>query len=567
MKEFLQLQMKKVDALMNFFLAAYFCIGLMLAPYYNTWDVALGVGSLCLLAYYSTRYFMPDSSLYRYVLAAVVGVFMAQFIYQMHGLFEMHFFAFIGSVILISYRNWKLQLPLAAVVIIHHAVFGYLQFSGRWDIYLTQLDYMSLQTFFIHIALTVVIFFLSGYWAYHIKKSSDVIVKKSYAIGKLQEASQQKDTLIAMSDNLKISNDKLLSINSELQHIFNTVKEVLFSMDYSTCRVIQVSAACTQVFGYTPGQFKEDAKLWLRLIYPADKHVVIEMEHAVKTGKVYTSRYRVLHKNKDIRWVETRITPTLDASGRPERIDGTCVDITEEVILKQRLEDERSQHIQQVTAAVITAQENERSFLSGELHDNINPVLATAKLYLECVASGFENRDELLAESKRFINTAMEEIRTLSRALSAPTLGHISLSEAISNLILHIERTKDIRFSKHFAGVNELLLNDKLKLSIYRIVQEQVNNIIRHAQATEVHISLVQHTDKLVLKVRDNGKGCTITDKPKGLGLQNIASRAGLFDGEVSMQSAPGKGFDLIVSFKLQYNLCMNDSKAYIPVG
>src|SRR6478609_5200475 len=94
-----------------------------------------------LLAYYSVKLFAPHSTLYQYVLSTVFGIFMAQYIYQMHGLFEMHFVAFVGSAMLITYQNWKLQLPLVLIVVLHHAVFGYLQYLGFDKIYFTQLDY------------------------------------------------------------------------------------------------------------------------------------------------------------------------------------------------------------------------------------------------------------------------------------------------------------------------------------------------------------------------------------------------------------------------------------------
>src|SRR6185369_10493152 len=103
-----------------------------------------------IIAYYSAKLVMPKSNLYQYVLGAVLGIFMAQYIYQMHGLFEMHFFAFIGSAILITYQNWKLQIPMLLVVLVHHAAFGYLQDSGI-KVYFTQLDYFELRTFLIHL--------------------------------------------------------------------------------------------------------------------------------------------------------------------------------------------------------------------------------------------------------------------------------------------------------------------------------------------------------------------------------------------------------------------------------
>ena len=152
---------KRSDKIIDYFLFGYFLGGLLLAFYYDTWAIAVGVGGLCLLAYYIAKIFLPDSDLYQYILSAVLAIFMAQYIYQMHGLFEMHFLAFIGSAILITYQNWKLQIPMVILVIIHHSVFGYLTDLGFSKVYFTQLDYFNLQTYLIHIFLSAVIFFIS----------------------------------------------------------------------------------------------------------------------------------------------------------------------------------------------------------------------------------------------------------------------------------------------------------------------------------------------------------------------------------------------------------------------
>jgi len=172
-QEFLSAIKNKSDKLINYFLVSFFVVGLLLAFYYDTWEIAIGVGGLSLVAYYSAKLALPKSNFYQYVLSAVLGIFMAQFIYQMHGMFEMHFIAFVGSAILITYQNWKLQIPLALVVAIHHGVFGYLQYIGFEGIYFTELDYMSLQTFIIHVILASAIFSLCGLWAYQFKKYSE----------------------------------------------------------------------------------------------------------------------------------------------------------------------------------------------------------------------------------------------------------------------------------------------------------------------------------------------------------------------------------------------------------
>ena len=183
-REFKWKNKKNSDKLIEGFLVAYFVIGIALAFYYDTWYIAVAVGGACLVAYFLSKKIFPDSTVHQYVASAVVGVFMAQFIYQMHGLFEMHFFAFVGSALMITYQNWKTQIPVAVVVVAHHALFGYLQYyyyinNRENTIYFTQLNYMSLETFIIHGALAALIFFICGLWAFQMEKRTQETIENS----------------------------------------------------------------------------------------------------------------------------------------------------------------------------------------------------------------------------------------------------------------------------------------------------------------------------------------------------------------------------------------------------
>ena len=207
---------ERSDRLMNYFLPGYFVVGLVLAIFYDTWAIAFGVGGILLVAYYSVKLALPESDLYQYVLSAVLGLFMAQFIYQMHGLFEMHFFAFIGSAVLITYQKWKLQIPMLVVVLLHHAIFGYLQNTGLTEVYFTRLEYFDLLTFTIHIVLAAAIFMICGLWSYLLNKYYDLHISQTLQLADLQKEAQLSQVRKQNEETQKMANARLRLANAQL---------------------------------------------------------------------------------------------------------------------------------------------------------------------------------------------------------------------------------------------------------------------------------------------------------------------------------------------------------------
>ncbi|MBV8391081.1 MAG: hypothetical protein JO080_14845 [Mucilaginibacter sp.] len=215
--------LKRSDRLMDYFLACYGLTGLALAFYYNTWSVALGVGGGALVVYYAVKALMSGSNLYQYVLSAVFGIFTALFIYQMHGLVEMYFFAFIGSAMLITYQKWELQIPLLVVMSIHYAVLAYLNNTGH-SLYTARPGQFTAQTFVIHIFLTMTIFFVCGLWAYQLKRFQEKLIRQTILMGELkqeaqlsQERLQKKQALQQLNEELTLRAKELARSNAELE--------------------------------------------------------------------------------------------------------------------------------------------------------------------------------------------------------------------------------------------------------------------------------------------------------------------------------------------------------------
>ncbi|WMN06073.1 GAF domain-containing protein [Marivirga arenosa] len=175
----------RADRLIERTLLGYYIFGIFLAFFYDTWLVGLGVGSLSLILYFGVKFLLRGKRAHQYIGSLVVGIFMAQFIYQMHGLFEMHFTAFVAIIVLMAYQDYRVFIPATLFIAIHHASFAYIQYLGFIEgneayqsIYFTQLDYMDLQTFVFHVGLVVVAVIIASIYSINSKERSFVLFEK-----------------------------------------------------------------------------------------------------------------------------------------------------------------------------------------------------------------------------------------------------------------------------------------------------------------------------------------------------------------------------------------------------
>ncbi len=215
--------------------------------------------------------------------------------------------------------------------------------------------------------------------------------------------------------------------------------------------------------------------------------------------------------------------------------------------MEKRLLREQKRYQRRLTRQIIRAQERERESIGHELHDNVNQILTTVKLYLEMARENPGMRDELLPRSISHIMDCINEIRLLSHQLSAPTLGTQSLIDSMKALVETVSASSGLVIHFEHSSYSKPLAKDQ-KLAIYRILQEQLTNIIKHAKAGEVHVSISQCAAHTCLVITDNGQGFDIAKASTGIGLMNISSRAKVFGGSISVTSSPGTGTCLEVT-------------------
>jgi PAS domain S-box-containing protein len=285
-------------------------------------------------------------------------------------------------------------------------------------------------------------------------------------------------------------------------------------------------------------------------IYKQDREKIAKnLRIAFEEGKGECEARLITKEGKCIPYFFTACLIRLE--GKPCMM-GMGIDLSEKVRLQKDLDQKTRQSQREMTTAVINAQESERSNLGLELHDNVNQVLTTVKLYVEMLRDGIGgNQSELFGKTLIHLQGSINEIRSISKRLSAPTLGNISLNDSIKELAESINLTGRLQIIYSIEDFNGTLTQE-VHLAIYRIVQEQLNNIIKYAAASIATIIIENKEQHLFLKITDDGKGFDTKTRWQGIGLNNMKTRAESLEGTFTLQSTAGMGCEIKVSIPLK---------------
>lgn len=277
------------------------------------------------------------------------------------------------------------------------------------------------------------------------------------------------------------------------------------------------------------------------------------VEKAVKGEQISYETNYVL-ENESSLWCHVRLFPIPKDDTGIFGLVLALTDITERKLLEMQLDRERMEKQLEITDAVISAEENERQEIGRELHDNIQQILASSRLFLSMIKKDSipEPGYSYLQQTNQMIMSAIDEIRNLSHSMIAPFMENTTMKEAIEKVVSNITTTRGIKITIEFDWLDEDRLSEKLKLTLYRIIQEQFNNIIKYSKASFVLLKIVQGTEYLSLMIKDNGIGFDTSKQSSGIGLMNIKARASLFNGEVGILSSPGQGVELSVKMSIK---------------
>ncbi|HEX6333811.1 MAG TPA: PAS domain S-box protein [Flavisolibacter sp.] len=251
-------------------------------------------------------------------------------------------------------------------------------------------------------------------------------------------------------------------------------------------------------------------------------------------------------------WIMVNSNPIMDAQGNIRHVVCSVMDITERKKIEQKLITGQLNHQRQLTQATIDGQEKERREIGKELHDNIGQQLTTIKLFLDMAKTSADMQGvEMISLAVKGVNDVINEIRSISRNLVPHTLKDLGLVDSVSELVESISRMQLLNIEFQSTGFDETYLQENQKLTLFRIIQEQLNNIVKHSEASNILLRLRSNPTEVMLDIRDDGQGFDPKVMRKGLGFANIQNRVELFGGRSEIRSKPGNGCVLKVIMPL----------------
>ncbi|MEO0895572.1 MAG: tetratricopeptide repeat protein [Bacteroidota bacterium] len=195
--------------------------------------------------------------------------------------------------------------------------------------------------------------------------------------------------------------------------------------------------------------------------------------------------------------------------------------------------------------AMVEGQEAERTRLSQELHDGLGGLLATARNLLEAEAPANQSQGlELLKE-------ASNELRRMAYALMPGSLARFGLQSALNDLITSTQETTPAEIEFQLFGIDEQQLSEEVQKAIFRVIQELLHNLQKHAEAKEVFVQLIQKESQLDISYEDDGKGIDLAKVKKGVGMNSMQRRIAYLGGHMELQSKPGEGFSVYIQIPL----------------
>lgn len=320
-----------------------------------------------------------------------------------------------------------------------------------------------------------------------------------------------------------------------------------------------VSENVSHQLGFEPRDFEENPSFWTDRIHPDDKSCFSSELGRIFESRIHTVEYRFQDKFQSYRRLFDQWTVIRDASGQPIQIMGACVDITHQKITEEKL-SAYAGRLKLLSSRRMKAQETERRRIARALHDDVGQALVAVKMNLQAMEELPEAAAipmvQPLSESAEIVEKIINQIRDLSRDLHPTMLDDLGLAAALRwQVDRHAQRAG---IASNFIADPSLARNEPaVEISCFRVAQEALTNIVKHAKARRVSVELRRRGMRLEMTIRDDGVGFDVeaawkkVSEGESFGLLSMEERVSAAGGRIEIRSVPGSGTEVRAEFPL----------------
>lgn len=338
-----------------------------------------------------------------------------------------------------------------------------------------------------------------------------------------------------------------------IRNVPGIVWESRFDQSRNSLRSIFVSPYVESMLGYTTEEWLSVPDFPMTITHKDDRESFgREMAAILKSGSEGVLRFRWQATDGRLLWVEAHVAVIQDELGNTIGLRGVTMDITE------RKHDE--QVLQKLSGRLLTLRDEEQRRIAAELHDGLGQSLAIIRNRALIGMRDKANDVQIMEQLKEIAATASSsilEVRSIAHNLRPYELDRLGLVAAIESMIARISASTSIKFFTDFESIAGLLSREA-ETSVYRIIQEGVNNVVTHSHANSARVEIKNTPNQVTISVSDNGQGIvrsaqpTNGDKVGGFGLAGIAERVRQLGGTLFVDSQPGSGTTVTIRLELQ---------------
>ena len=334
---------------------------------------------------------------------------------------------------------------------------------------------------------------------------------------------------------------QLTESEKRFSNLFQMSPQPMWVYDPETLRIVQVNIAAIESYGYSEEEF---LNLTIMDIRPEED--IPKVQSLIDSRDPYSlsltsSGFRHRKKSQEIIDVEIYSGPILLQNKTYRSV--IAIDVTEKIFVDHK-----------ITKAIIKTQEDERYDIGGELHDNVCQLLATSQMLLGMLKNSIDPAStRLFDQCRQYISMALNDVRNVSHRLAPALREESSMEDTLRTLITNSNPGNDYKITMKFSdSVKNRRLGREIQLNLYRILQEQLRNINKYANAQSITIDLDIERQNLIMKIIDDGSGFDTSVLKDGIGLSNMKRRAELFAGKMSIDSSPGNGCRITIKIPLK---------------